>query len=389
MASADETAPASGEAPMDRRRFARQALLGAAGASVLGGCGDASTESADAPAVQTQKQVRWRLASSFSRSLDTIFGAAEVLADRLKALTDGNFEIRVYPGGELVPALEVLPNVQTGTAQMGHSASYYFIGQNPALAFDATVPFGLTARQYNAWIYYGGGLDLMRDLFADFNVINFPGGNTGAQMGGWFRTEVGALPDLDGLKMRIPGLGGQVMNEMGVNTQVLPGGEIYPSLERGAIDAAEWVGPYDDEKLGFHEVAPYYYYPGWWEPGPALTFYVNRDAYNDLPATYQEALKSAAAEANVRMMAQYDRKNPPALERLLEQGTELRRFPDDVMQRAQEVTTQLLEEEATGSEQYRAIYESYKDIREDQYRWFGTAEMAYADFAFPRSGGSV
>ena len=205
-------------------------------------------------------------------------------------------------------------------------------------------------------------------------------------MGGWFLTEVGSLGDLQGLKMRIPGLGGRVMNEMGVNTQVLPSGEIYPSLERGAIDAAEWVGPYDDEKLGFHEVAPYYYYPGWWEPGPALTFYVNRDAYNDLPSTYQEALASAAAEANVRMMAQYDHKNPAALERLLEHGTELRRFPDDVMQRAQEITTQLLEDEASGNSQYRTIYEAYKAAREDQYRWFGTAEMAYADFAFPRSG---
>ena len=354
----------------------------------MGGCSDASTEGGEAPAVQTQPQVRWRLASSFSRSLDTIYGAAETLADRLAALTEGRFQIRVYPGGELVPALEVLPNVQTGTAQIGHSASYYFIGQNPALAFDATVPFGLTARQYNAWIYYGGGLDLMRDVFADFNVINFPGGNTGTQMGGWFRTEVNGLGDLQGLKMRIPGLGGQVMNEMGVNTQVLPGGEIYPALERGAIDAAEWVGPYDDEKLGFHEVAPYYYFPGWWEPGPALTFYVNRDAYDNLPGTYQDALASAAAEANVRMMAQYDHKNPAALERLLEQGTDLRRFPDDVMRRAQEVTTQLLEDEAAGNDQYRTIYEAYKKVREDQYRWFGTAEMAYADFAFPRSGGN-
>lgn len=370
---------------MDRRRFARNAFLGAAGASVLAGCGGETSESSDAPAVQTQPTVRWRLASSFSRSLDTIYGAAEVLADRLAALTDGRFQVRVYPGGELVPALEVLPNVQTGTAQMGHSASYYFIGQNPAFAFDATIPFGLTARQYNAWIYYGGGLERLRELFADFNIINFPGGNTGAQMGGWFRTAVTGLSDMQGLKMRIPGLGGQVMSEMGVNTQVLPGGEIYPALERGAIDAAEWVGPYDDEKLGFHEVAPYYYYPGWWEPGPALTFYVNRDAYDDLPTTYQDALASAAAEANVRMMAQYDHKNPAALERMLDQGTELRRFPDDVMRRAQEITTQLLEDEAAGNPQYRTIYEAYKSAREDQYRWFGTAEMAYADFAFPRS----
>ena len=371
---------------MERRDFAKKALLGAAGASVLSGCSDESSSDSDAPNVQTNTQVRWRLASSFSRSLDTIYGAAEVLADRLATLTDGNFQIRPYPGGELVPPLEVLGSVQNRTVEMGHSASYYFIGKNPALAFDCTVPFGLTARQYNAWIYEGGGLELMRDLFSDFNIYNLPGGNTGIQMGGWFLEEIESLDDLQGLKMRIPGLGGQVMSEMGVTTQQLPSGEIYPSLERGAIDAAEWVGPYDDEKLGFYEVAPYYYYPGWWEPGPALTFYVNQDAYNELPTVYQEALEAAAAEANVRMLAEYDHKNPAALDRLLEQGTTLRRFPDDVMTRAQEVTTQLLEDNAANSEQYRTIYEAYKSAREDAYRWFGTAEMAYADFAFPRMG---
>ncbi|MEF8816578.1 MAG: TRAP transporter substrate-binding protein [Salinibacter sp.] len=372
---------------MDRRNFTRKALLGAAGAGLLTGCDNGESSASDgAPNVQTNQTVRWRLASSFSRSLDTIYGAAEVLSERLKALTNGNFEILTYPGGELVPPLEVLGSVQNRTVEMGHSASYYFIGKNPALAFDCTVPFGLTARQYNAWVYYGGGMDLLRDLFADFNILNLPGGNTGTQMGGWFNVEVGALSDMNGLKMRIPGMGGSVMSEMGVNTQVLPSGEIYPSLERGAIDAAEWVGPYDDEKLGFQEVAQYYYYPGWWEPGPALTFYVNRDAYDELPTTYQEALKTAAAEANVRMMAQYDHKNPAALDRLLDEGTTLRRFPDEVMSRAQEITTQILEDNAAGNGQYRKIYEAYKDAREDAYRWFGTAEMGYADFAFPRVG---
>lgn len=378
---------------MKRRDFTRTALLAALGAGTLTACGDGTgdtggersdTDTGTGPAanVVTGPSVRWRLASSFSRSLDTIYGAAEVLADRVRQLTDGKFEIRCYPGGEIVPPFEVLNNVQTGTLQMGHAASYYFIGKNPALAFDATVPFGLTARQYNAWLYHGGGLELMRDLFADFNVINFPGGNTGMQMGGWFRVLVESLDDLAGLKMRIPGLGGQVMNEMGVNTQVYPSGEIYPALERGAIDAAEWVGPYDDEKLGFHEVAPYYYYPGWWEPGPALTFYVNRDAYNTLPSMYRKALEVAASEANVNMLAQYDHKNPAALQRLLEQGTELRRFPDEVMQQAEEVTQQILEDEASGNPQYREIFESYKAARADSYRWFGTAERAYADYAF-------
>ena len=370
---------------MNRRDFTRTAVLAALGAGTLTACSDDRGDAPEATSganVVTGPSVRWRLASSFSRSLDTIYGAAEVMADRVSDLTDGKFEIRCYPGGELVPAFEVLSNVQTGTVQMGHAASYYFIGKNPALAFDATVPFGLTARQYNAWLYHGGGLKLMRDLFADFNVINFPGGNTGMQMGGWFRVLVESLGDLNGLKMRIPGLGGQVMNEMGVNTQVYPSGEIYPALERGAIDAAEWVGPYDDERLGFHEIAPYYYYPGWWEPGPALTFYVNRDAYNQLPTMYQKAIDVAASEANVNMLAQYDHKNPAALQRLLDKGAELRRFPDEVMSRAQEVTKQILEDTASGNPQYRKIYESYKTARSASYRWFGTAERAYADYAF-------
>jgi len=372
---------------MKRRDFAKTAALGALGAGALTGCGSGSEQQANgAPNVQTQPNVRWRLASSFTRSLDTIFGAADVMAERLSALTDGRFQIRTYPAGELVPAFEVLTSVQQGTVQMGHSASYYFIGKNPALAFDATVPFGLTARQYNAWVYYGGGLELLRELFADFNIINLPGGNTGMQMGGWFLDPVGSLEDMRGLKMRIPGLGGQVMNEIGVNVQVLPGGEIYPSLERGAIDATEWVGPYDDEKLGFHEIAQYYYYPGWWEPGPALTFYVNRDAWDELPSSYQEALRSAAAEANMRMLASYDQKNPAALERLIDGGTQMRRFPDDVMQRAQDITRQLLEDEASSSPQYRTIYDAYRQVREDAYRWFGTAETSYADFAFPQPG---
>ncbi|NBC18487.1 MAG: ABC transporter substrate-binding protein [Bacteroidetes bacterium] len=370
------------EDPNGRRDFVRKAMLGAAGgATVLAGCGGGPADSGEGANVQTRPTVRWRLASSFSRSLDTIYGVAEVMAERLSELTDGKFQIRAYPGGELVPAFEVLEAVQKGTAQMGHSASYYFIGKNPALAFDATVPFGLTARQYWAWVYHGGGLDLLRELFADFNIINFPGGNTGAQMGGWFTDPISGLGDLRGLRMRIPGLGGRVMDELGVTVQQIPGGEIYPSLERGAIDAAEWVGPYDDEKLGFHQIAKNYYYPGWWEPGPALSFYVNRDAWDQLPTAYQQALEVACHEAGALMLASYDAKNPAALQRLLDQGVQVRKFPDDIMQAASEATTAMLEADASDPA-YRKIYDAYKQWRADSYRWFGLAEQAYADFAY-------
>lgn len=336
---------------------------------------------AGAPAVQTSPRVVWRLASSFPNSLDTIYGASEVLARRVEELTDGRFRIRAYSAGELVPAFEVLGAVQNGTVHMGHGASYYFKGHNPALVFDCTVPFGLTARQLNAWFYYGGGLDLTREMFADFNVINFPGGNTGAQMGGWFRRDIGSLGDMRGLKMRIPGLGGEVMSRLGVTVQVIPGGEIYPSLERGAIDAAEWVGPYDDEKLGFHEIVKNYFYPGWWEPGPGLSFYVNRGEWDKLPSAYQQAFEAAAAEANQTMLASYDAKNPPAMQRLLNAGVRLQKFPDDVMAEARRTTEQILEE-SSSDPFYRKIYTAYKEWRDAAYTWFGTAERAYADYAY-------
>ncbi|NNE47215.1 MAG: TRAP transporter substrate-binding protein, partial [Rhodothermales bacterium] len=348
---------------MKRRSFVARGLIGAAGAgTVLASCGQPSVDGV--PAVQTRKSVTWRLASSFSRSLDTIYGASEVLAERVSQLTDGRFRIRPYPGGELVPALEVLGAVQTGTIQMGHSASYYYVGKNPTFAFDTCVPFGLTARMQNAWLYYAGGLEQMRAVFADFNIVNLPGGNTGVQMGGWFRREIDSLSDLRGLKMRIPGLGGQVMDRLGVNVQLISSGEIFPALERGAIDATEWVGPYDDEKLGFQKVARNYYYPGWWEPGPTLSFYVNRSAWDTLPAEYQSALESAAAEANVRMLARYDAQNPPALRRLLDGGVKLKRFPIDILDAARTQAFDIMNQQASSEAGYRRVYESFTAFRD-------------------------
>lgn len=366
---------------MKRRDFAKKAMLGAVAAAGTAACGGAD---AGAPAVQTGRRVTWRLASSFPRGLDTIYGAAEDLARRVAAMTDDRFQIRVYPAGELVPGLQVLDAAQQGTVQAAHSASYYFIGKNPALAFDCSVPFGLTTRGHTAWLLHGGGLERMRELFADFNVISFPGGNTGTQMGGWFRRPIGSVADLRGLKMRIPGFGGQVMDRLGVSVQVLSGGDIYPALERGVIDATEWVGPYDDEKLGFHQIVKNYHYPGWWEPGPALSFYVNRRAWDDLPAGYQEAFDAASRAAGLGMMARYDAVNPPALRRLVDQGVSLVPFPDDVMEAALRVSESLLEENAAADPAYRRILDEWKPFRGESYRWFGVADQAYERFALPR-----
>ena len=366
---------------LDRRDLIKRAA-GAAAAAGLAACG-ADRAATEAPAVRTRPRIRWRLASSFPRALDTLYGAGERLAERVEALSGGAFTLRAYPAGELVPPLEVMDAVQQGTVQVCHTASYYYTGKNPALAFDAGVPWGLTARQQSAWMAHRGGLELMRELFADFNIVNFPAGSTGAQMGGWFRRRIETLDDLRGLKMRIPGLGGEVMSRLGVTVQVLAGGEIYQALERGAIDATEWVGPYDDEKLGFHKIASNYYYPGWWEPGPTLSFLVNRDRWAELPAEYQEIFTSAAAEAAADMVSRYDALNPPALARLVAAGISLRRFSDPILEASRHTALELYEELAAGDPGYRRIYEAWKTVRKDSFRWFDTAERAYANFAFP------
>lgn len=362
---------------MKRREFVRGA--GLCGALAATGCASAT----EAPAVHTRRRVRWRLASSFPPALDTLYGSAERLAARLREMSGGDFEIVPYPAGELVPALQVLDAVQQGTVACGHSASYYYTGKNPALAFDAGLPFGLTARQQLAWLYEGGGLEEMRALFADFGVIPFPAGSTGVQMGGWFRRRVDGLSDLRGLKMRIPGLGGEVMSRLGVSVQVLPGGEIFPALERGAIDATEWVGPYDDEKLGLHRIASHYYYPGWWEPGATLSFYVNRERWAGLGEEHRAMFEAAAAEVTTRTTAEYDRRNPAALTRLLKEGVDLRAFPEDVLAAARDASFTLYEEQAAADPGYRRIYDSWKRFRREAYVWFGTAEAAYTRFAFP------
>ena len=367
---------------MKRREFLHHATAGAAGASLAACSRGSSGAGATAPAVHTAQRVRWRLTSSFPRSLDTIYGCAEVLAENLAAMTDGRFELRVYPAGEIVPGLQVLDAVQGGSVQVGQTCSYYYTGKSPALAFDTCVPFGLTARQQNAWLLEGGGGEVLDDLFDEFDVLSIPSGNTGAQMGGWFKREIGGPEDLKGLKMRIPGMGGQVMSRLGVSVQVIAGGEIYTALERGAIDATEWVGPADDEKLGFHKVAKHYYYPGWWEPGASLSLYVNRPAWAKLPVSYQAAFRAAALAAGATMQQRYDALNPPALERILATGVQMRPFADELLRAARDASLALLDQHAGSDARFRKVYEHWKLFRDASFRWFGTSELAYARFMF-------
>ena len=359
---------------MQRRDFLKKTGVGVAGTL------------AGAPAIaQSQPAIQWRLASSFPKSLDTLFGGAEHFTRRVAQLTGNRFQIKAAAAGELVPPLQVLDAVQNGTIECGHTASYYYVGKNPAFAFDTTLPFGLNTRQQNAWMYAGGGLDLMRDLFKEYGCVQFPAGNTGAQMGGWFRKEIKSVADLKGLKMRIPGLQGQVLAKLGVVPQVIPGGEIYSALERGTIDATEWVGPYDDEKLGFVKVAKYYYYPGFWEGTAQLVVIVNLKKWEELPAEYKAAVEAAAAEANIHMTAEYDTKNPQAMRRLVAAGAQLRPFPRAVMEAAYKAAFELYDELAEKTPQFKKIYGPWRAYRDDAYLWFRVAESSFDNFVYAQS----
>ncbi|MCW8891335.1 MAG: TRAP transporter substrate-binding protein [Sedimenticola sp.] len=367
---------------MKRRDFLKKAAVGAAvaGASAtLISCGQQQEAQTTTTA---KKKIKWRMATSWPKAFDTIFGGAQTVADRVKAMSGGDFEIIPYAGGEIVGGLEVFDAVSQGTVEMGHTASYYYIGKNPAFAFDTALPFGLNYRQQNAWLYNGGGLEKMRKIYAEHNIVNFPAGNTGVQMGGWFREEVNTVADLQGLKMRIPGLGGKVMSRLGVTVQVLPGAEIYPALERGVIDATEWVGPYDDEKAGFYKVAKYFYYPGWWEPAPTLSLYVNQKAWDSLTKEQQEMVSTAAAEANLNMMVDYDSKNPKALKSLLGKGVEMREYSKEIMDAARKEAWALYDELSASNPQFKEVYDDWKLFKADSDTWFSTAETSYASFNF-------
>ena len=333
-----------------------------------------------APAVHAQTAIRWRLASSFPKSLDTIYGAAVIFSDAVKKASGGKFEISVHAAGELMPAFGVVDGAQQGSIECAHTAPYYFFGKDECFALGCAIPFGLNSRQMTAWMYEGNGLKLMREFYAKYNIVNFPGGNTGAQMGGWFRKEIKSLKDLKGLKMRIGGFGGKVLERIGGVPQNIPGGDIYPALEKGTIDAAEWVGPYDDQKLGFNKVAPYYYYPGWWEGGPELDFLINDKAWNALSAENKAIVEAAASQAHVAMQARYDAVNPLALKQLVGAGTKLRPFPQDMMSAAFKEAMGLYEELNAKNESWKKIYADYAKFRADQNLWFRFTEMGFDRF---------
>lgn len=356
---------------MQRRSFLKKAGLGAvAGSAAVA----APVYAQDAPTLN------WRMASSFTRALDTLFGTGEIFCKFVSEATGGKVTIRHFPAGEIVPALQVLDAVSNNTIELGHTVGYYYYGKDPILCFDAAVPFGLNSRQMNAWMFEGDGLKLTREMYKQYKIVNFPMGNTGTQMGGWYRKEIKSVDDLKGLKMRTAGFAGEVLSRLGVVPQQLGPADIYPSLEKGTLDAVEYVGPYDDEKLGFNKVAQYYYYPGWWEGGPQVSLYVNESVWNDLPKTYQAIIEAASRTAHVAMTARYDALNAAALRRLIAAGAQLRAFPRAVMDASWDAANKVYAEFAAKDPKFKAMYENYMGYRDEVVPWFRVAEGSYDQY---------
>ncbi|MDQ8698768.1 TRAP transporter substrate-binding protein [Hyphomicrobium sp. LHD-15] len=355
---------------VNRRKFLKIAGAGGAAATVAA-CG----EQPAAPAiVEASPRLSWRLTSSFPKSLDTIYGTAEVFARTIREASDGRFTIQVLAAGEIVGPLQAADAVSDGTVEAAHTASYYYWGKDPTFALGTCVPFGLNSRMQNAWMYEGGGIDLMNEFYQRYNIFGLPGGNTGAQMGGWYRKEINTPEDWKGLKIRIGGFGGAIMSRLGAVPQQIAGGDIYPSLEKGTIDAAEWVGPYDDEKLGFYRVAPHYYYPGWWEGQAMLHFFINLQKWNELPKSYQAIVRSAAQTANTVMMARYDMLNPGALRRLVKAGAILKPFSESVLDACFKASNDAYAEISAANPQFKKTYEAMTAVRAEEYLWFQLSE---------------
>ena len=330
-----------------------------------------------APAVHAQTALRWRLASSFPKALDTMYGGAEVFAQKVKQMSGGKFDVTVHPAGELMPALGVLDGVQNGTVEVCHTASWYFYGKNDAFAIGTNVPFGMNTRQMTGWMLDGNGMKLMREFYAKYNIVNFPGGNTCAQMGGWFRKEIKSAADFKGLKFRLGGFTGRILERMGVVPQNIPGGDVYAALEKGTIDAAEWIGPYDDQKLGFQKVAPNYYYPGFWEGTAQVDFFINQKAFDTLSAENKAIVENAALAAHQIMIARYDSRNPVALKQLVAGGARLKPFPQDLLTTAHKHAMALYEELSDTNPDWKKIYGDYAKYAADAHLWFRVNETPF------------
>lgn len=363
---------------MKRREFLK------VGTSVGGGM---LATSIAAPAIaQVQPEIKWRIASSFPKSLDSLYGAADFMVKRVAEITDNRFKIQLFAPGEIVPALQVLDATQNKTVEMAWTTAYSYWGKEPAFAFCTAIPFGFNARMAEAWYLHGGGAELTGELFNAYDCHCIQMGNTTAQMGGFFRKEIKSVGDLQGLKFRIGGFAGAVVSKLGVVPQQIAAGDIYPALEKGTIDAVEWIGPADDEKLGFVKIAKYYYYPGWWEGGAAGHILINLTKWNELPPPYKAALSAAAREAGSWMTAKFDHENPPAMKRLLAAGALLRPFPPEIMDAGYRATQETCEEFAATNPRFKKMYESVRAYKHELYQWWQVCELTFDSYQVRKEG---
>jgi TRAP-type mannitol/chloroaromatic compound transport system substrate-binding protein len=365
---------------MKRRDLLKGAGLAAGSSLALSACGGAPQPAASGTAAAAEPVRHWKMVTSWPSGFPGLGTGAAELAALITRASGGRIQVKVFGASELVPAFEVFDAVSRGTAEIGHCAAYYWSGKSPAAPFFCAVPFGLNAQEMNGWLYYGGGLELWRELYAGFNLVPFPAGNTGVQMAGWFKREINSVADLVGLKMRIPGLGGEVMAKVGATPVNLPGGELFAALQSGAIDATEWVGPYNDLAFGLHRVAKYCYYPGWQEPGPTLECMVNKDVYEGLPDDLKAVVASACRAVNESMLSEYTARNQVALETLQgEHQVEFRPLPADVLEALRRATAEVLEATAARDPLAARAYASMKAFRAQAQRWAAVSEQAYLE----------
>ena len=364
----------------------RRKVLGGTAAAAATGIAAAASSFPKPAVAQSAPQISWRCTSSFPKSLDTIYGASEVFAKAVAEATDNRFQVQVFASGELVPGLQAADAVTNGTVECCHTSSYYYVGKDPTFTFGTNLPFGLNSRMQTAWMYEGGGMDLLNEFYAKHNIYALPLGNTGCQMGGWFRKEIKTVADLAGVKMRIGGFAGRIVGKLGVVPQQIAAGDIYPALEKGTIDAAEWIGPYDDEKLGFYKVANYYYYPGWWEGGPALVLFVNKAKWDELTPAYQAIVRNAAALAHTTMQARYDNQNPAAIKKLVANGVQLRPFSPEIMETCYKAAQEVYAELSAQNADFKKLYDHTVAYRAEQYLWWQVAEYSFDSFMIRARG---
>lgn len=365
-----------------RRRSKLRKTRGVLSAVVAGlllmGCGQQAGTAAGEQ--QAQQYFKWKLVTTWPKNFPGLGMAPERFAQQVERMSAGRLTIKVFGAGELVPAMQAFDATQQGTAEMSHGGAYYWRGKIDVSPFFASIPFGMTAQEMNAWLYYGGGMELWREAYEPFNLIPLAGGNTGVQMAGWFNKEINSIEDIKGMTMRIPGLGGEVFNRLGGAAMNLPGGDLFTSLQTGVIDATEWVGPYNDLAFGLHKAAKYYYYPGWQEPGPTLEFTVNKAAWDSLPDDLQAIVESAARSVHQDTLDEFTAKNNTALKTLVnEHGVQLRRLPDDVLIALREASTELVEEFSKGSPLAKRVYASWKAFKDDVNQWHKISEQAYIE----------